>query len=107
MSPSPKGSGSARPTRGADIASEVERQTGVAGTAFSKVAQNPKLSLPPYLPAGKGAEGFLFPETYQFVKQGIDAQKIVKEMLGQFDTEATKLDLVGGAKKLATRRTRS
>lgn len=82
------------------IASEVERQTGVPAAAFSKVAQNPKLSLAPYLPAGKGAEGFLFPETYQFVKHGIDARKIVKEMLGQFDTEATKLDLVGGAKKL-------
>ena len=45
-------------------------------------------------------KGFLFPDTYEFVKKGIDAQKIVTEMLGQFDTEATKLDLVGGAKKL-------
>jgi UPF0755 protein len=82
------------------VASEVERQTGVQAAAFAKVAESPKLSMPPYLPAGNGAEGFLFPETYEFVKKGIDAQKIVKEMLGQFDTEATKLDLVGGAKRL-------
>jgi UPF0755 protein len=82
------------------ISGEVEQQTGVPAAAFSKVAQSPKLALPPYLPPGNGAEGFLFPDTYQFVKKEIDAQKIVKVMLGQFDTEATKLDLVGGAKKL-------
>jgi UPF0755 protein len=82
------------------IASVVEAATGVSADDFAKAAEDPALTLPPYLPAGTGAEGFLFPDTYELVKKGLDAKEIVRTMLDQFDTEAKALDLVGGAKKL-------
>jgi len=82
------------------IASVVQEVTGVSADAFAKAAENPKLTLPPYLPAGPGAEGFLYPNTYQFVKKNLDAKTIIHTMLDQFDKEATSLDLVAGAKKL-------
>jgi len=82
------------------IASVVQEATGVSADGFAKAAENPSLTLPPYLPAGTGAEGFLFPDTYDFVKKGLDAKTIVHTMLDQFDKEAEALDLVAGAKAL-------
>jgi UPF0755 protein len=82
------------------IASVVHDATGVSADAFAKAAEDPSLSLPPYLPAGTGAEGFLFPDTYELEKKGLNAKEIVHTMLEQFDTEATNLGLVAGAKKL-------
>jgi len=82
------------------IASVVEEQTGVSANRFARLAESGDLSLPPYLPKGRTAEGFLFPDTYQFVKKGLDADAIATEMLQQFDAEAKDLDLVGGAKRL-------
>ena len=70
------------------IASVVEEQTGVSADAFAALAESGKLTLPPYLPPGRSAEGFLFPDTYDFVKKGLDARTIAKRMLEQFDTEA-------------------
>ncbi|MEP6759642.1 MAG: endolytic transglycosylase MltG [Actinomycetota bacterium] len=80
--------------------SVVEQQTGVQAGAFSALADSGMLSLPPYLPKGRSAEGFLFPNTYEFVKKGIDAKAIITRMLQEFDTEAKALDLAGGAKQL-------
>lgn len=82
------------------ISSVVQQGTGISADAFAKAAENPKLTLPPYLPAGPGAEGFLFPDTYQLVKKGLDPKTIIHTMLGQFDKEAQSLDLVSGAKAL-------
>ena len=82
------------------ISSVVEQETGVSADEFAKAAENAKLTLPPYLPAGPGAEGFLFPDTYELVKKGLDAKTIIHTMLDQFDKEAQSLDLVAGAKQL-------
>jgi len=82
------------------VASVVQQETGVSADDFVKAAENPKLTLPPYLPAGPGAEGFLFPDTYELVRKGLDAKAIVHTMLDQFDKEAQSLGLVAGAKKL-------
>jgi UPF0755 protein len=82
------------------IASVVEEQTGVPARQVARLAESGALALPPYLPKGRTAEGFLFPDTYQFVKKGLDAKAIVTEMLHQFDAEAKGLDLAGGAKRL-------
>jgi UPF0755 protein len=82
------------------VSSVVQQETGISADAFAKAAENPKLTLPPYLPAGPGAEGFLFPDTYQLVKKGLDAKTIIHTMLDQFDKEAQSLDLVSGAKAL-------
>jgi UPF0755 protein len=82
------------------VSSVVEEQTGVPARQVARLAESGRLSLPPYLPKGRTAEGFLFPDTYQFVKKGLDATTIVTEMLQEFDTQATSLDLVRGAKRL-------
>jgi len=82
------------------ISSVVHDATRIDADAFAKAAEDPALTLPPYLPAGTGAEGFLFPDTYELVKKGLDANTIVHTMLDQFDKQATDLDLVAGAKKL-------
>ena len=82
------------------IASVVEEQTGVPARQVARLAESGALALPPYLQKGRSAEGFLFPDTYQFVKKGLDAKTIVTEMLHEFDTQAKELDLVGGAKRL-------
>ena len=82
------------------ISSVVQQETGVGADAFAKAAEDPKLTLPPYLPAGPGAEGFLFPDTYQLVRKTLDAKSIIHTMLDQFDTEAKSLDLIAGAKAL-------
>jgi peptidoglycan lytic transglycosylase G len=82
------------------ISSVVEQQTGVDADAFARLAESGRLSLPPYLPAGRTAEGFLFPNTYDFVRKGIDAKEIADVMLHEFGKEARDLDLAAGAKTL-------
>ena len=80
--------------------SVIEQQTGVPAAVFAKLAESGRFSLPPYLPKGRSTEGFLFPDTYEFVKKGLDAATIIHRMLEQFETEATSLDLTAGAKAL-------
>jgi UPF0755 protein len=82
------------------ISSVIEEQTGVHAKDVVRYAESGKLSLPPYLAAGRSAEGFLFPNTYQFVKKGLDAKTIVDEMLAEFGRQAKELDLAAGAKRL-------
>ena len=82
------------------IATVVEEQTGVKAATFAKLAEGGTLALPPYLQKGRTAEGFLFPNTYELVKKGIDAKMIATTMLQEFDTVARQLDLVAGAKAL-------
>jgi UPF0755 protein len=54
----------------------------------------------PYEPAGSdNLEGLVFPATYQ-VRQGQVEADILQEMVDAFDTNATQLGLVAGAKKL-------
>jgi UPF0755 protein len=74
------------------IADRVRELLGIAPSRFLAAAQDKALSLDPYLPSGKGTEGFLFPETYRFAKTGTSATDIVQRLLAQFDTEAKTLD---------------
>ena len=80
--------------------SVIEQQTGVKASVFATRAESGRYSLPPYLPKGRSAEGFLFPNTYEFVKKGIDADAIIRRMLDEFDTQAKDLELASGAKAL-------
>jgi UPF0755 protein len=58
---------------------------------FKKAATSGTYSLPPYLPAGtKSVEGFLSPNTYDFLKNATAADVITK-LLGQFQVEARNL----------------
>ena len=83
------------------ISSVVAEQTGLSAKAFATLAESGRYSLAPYLPAKSSTpEGFLFPDTYQFVKKGLTADAVIRQMLAQFDTVATQIDLSGGAKAL-------
>lgn len=65
---------------------------GLAGDEFLKIANNPEEIKNQYSfltdPKIKTLEGYLFPETYFFTKE-MDAETIVKKMLGIFNTKIT------------------
>jgi UPF0755 protein len=80
------------------IAERVHEELGLDEERFLALAQGEDLSLDPYLPAGSGTEGFLFPETYRFSKD-TTAKDVIERLLDQFATEAEGLDW-GKAKAL-------
>ena len=74
------------------IASVVQRVLKIPASQFVARANSGTYSLPPYLPAGtKTTEGFLFPDTYEFPKQGTTANDVIRTLLDQFATEAKTL----------------
>jgi UPF0755 protein len=64
---------------------------GIPQKRFLASAERQGWTLPPYLPKGRGTEGFLFPKTYEFVKADTSADDVVTKLLDQFDTEAKAL----------------
>jgi UPF0755 protein len=74
------------------IADRVHQELGIAEDQFLTLAQSTDWSLDPYLPSGKGTEGFLFPETYRFSKGDTTADDVIRRLLDQFATEAEGLD---------------
>jgi peptidoglycan lytic transglycosylase G len=82
------------------ISSLIEEQTGVPAKQVIRYANSGTLSGPPFLKPGQSPEGFLFPDTYEFVKKGLDARTIVDEMLAEFRRQAKELDLKAGAARL-------
>ncbi len=81
------------------IAERVHEELGIDQGRFMTLALGKDWSLDPYLPAGKGTEGFLFPETYRFSKTDTTAADVIQRLLDQFGTEAEGLDW-GKAKSL-------
>ncbi len=73
------------------IADRVQQELGIPAGAFLRLAQRTSWSLAPYLPSGRGTEGFLFPQTYFFAKDGTTANDVVKRLLAEFATEAKTL----------------
>ena len=69
------------------IAERVHEELGIPQDRFLTSAQGKDWSLAPYLPAGKGTEGFLFPETYRFAKDAT-SNDVIQRLLDQFDSEA-------------------
>ncbi len=74
------------------IADRVHEELGIDPDRFVALAQSKDWSLEPYLPAGQGTEGFLFPETYRFSKTDTTAKDVIQRLLDQFGTEADGLD---------------
>jgi UPF0755 protein len=74
------------------IAEEVQRSLKIPATRFLREVGSDRYVLPPYLPArATSPEGFLFPKSYEFVKEGLTARKVAERMLEQFATEAEDL----------------
>ena len=61
---------------------------GIRWERFLDAADRGHRSLPPYLTEGKPLEGFLFPQTYEFLAEGTSPGQVIDRLLEQFATEA-------------------
>jgi len=74
------------------IAERVEEALGIPARRFLSAAERGDWSLPPYLAQDADSpEGFLFPETYQFVEGETSARVVIRRLLDQFATVAEDL----------------
>jgi UPF0755 protein len=75
----------------AQTASRASQKLGISRRDFLKAARSGDYSLPPFLPEGKKTvEGFLFPNTYDFLKDA-KAGAVIERLLSQFEHEAAAL----------------
>ena len=74
------------------IADKVRDDLQIPAKRFLKEVESGRYVLPPYLPEGTASpEGFLFPKSYEFVKEGLSARVVAEQLLEQFREEAEKL----------------
>jgi len=74
------------------IAERVEESLGIAPRRFLKATEREGWSLPPYLPEDAASiEGFLFPETYEFIEGQTKPADVIRKLLDQFGTESETL----------------
>ena len=73
------------------IAERAEEELGIPAPAFLRQAEDGGYSLPPYLPKRNPVEGFLFPQTYRFLKDGTTANDVIERMLEEFRTATVRL----------------
>jgi UPF0755 protein len=73
------------------IADRVHEVIGISADRFLDAADRGHRSLPPYLPSGKPLEGFLFPQTYEFLAHGTTPGEVIDRLLQEFGTESDPL----------------
>jgi UPF0755 protein len=74
------------------IAERVRQELGIPERAFLEDATSGDWMLPPYLPKRAATtEGFLFPATYQFTKDGTTADDVIWRLLEAFKVETKDL----------------
>jgi UPF0755 protein len=77
------------------MAARVQEELGIPSTEFLDAATSRSYSLRPYLPPGTPTvEGFLFPNTYRFIKRIATASSVIHELLQEFATEVGSLPWV-------------
>ena len=75
-----------------EIAQRVKEQLGIPAKRFLAAIERTDWSLPPYLPSSAASpEGFLFPDTYEFLAEGTTADDVIARLLEQFGIEAQAL----------------
>jgi UPF0755 protein len=72
--------------RASAIAAYLAKHSGIAASKFTQIIDHPpaSLGLPKWAPAGKSAEGFLFPDTYQLPPHA-SALAILQMMVQDFN----------------------
>lgn len=73
------------------IADRVQEELKIPARRFLAATQGGDWSLPPYLAKGDSLEGFLFPNTYEFAKEGTAANDVIRRLLDEFGNEAAGL----------------
>ena len=74
------------------IAQRVHEDLGIPAERFLAEVESGRYVLPPYLPRGTSTpEGFLFPKTYEFAEEGLNARVVAQRLLEQFEMEAQDL----------------
>ncbi|HSJ51133.1 MAG TPA: endolytic transglycosylase MltG [Actinomycetota bacterium] len=74
------------------IADRVREVLGIPAQRFLRETERGDRALPPYLPEDASSlEGFLFPETYQFVEGQTRAPRVIDRLLEQFGAVAETL----------------
>jgi UPF0755 protein len=73
------------------IAARVQQVLHIGAQRFLHAADAGTWSLPPYLPKGTPLEGFLFPNTYEFLERGTTPDDVIAKLLDEFGTEAASL----------------
>jgi UPF0755 protein len=78
--------------RQTQIAERVDEVLGIPAKRFMKAVESSDRSLPPYLPEdATSLEGFLFPETYEFIEGRTTPDDVIDRLLDQFGAEAESL----------------
>ena len=90
-------------TRATTIAKELATATKIPASTFQKIIDKPPaaLGLPAWAPKNMSAEGFLFPDTYNFIPHET-AMKILQTMVQTFNQQVATIHLVSEAKKVFT-----
>ncbi|MEA2580602.1 MAG: hypothetical protein QOE83_1494 [Actinomycetota bacterium] len=73
--------------RATRIALAVQQDLGIPQKIFMTAVMSGKYSLPPYLPAGKSIEGFLWPQTYEFQRKDLTSATVIQRLLDQFKSD--------------------
>src|SRR5438105_9764559 len=84
----------------AQIAATLAPKLRFTSRSFERAATHGPFEMDPYIPKGtKTLEGFLFPDTYDFLEHS-SPNAIIHRLLQQFRTEARSIDLAGRAQAL-------
>ena len=82
------------------IAATLAPKLHLSVAQFRKAVTHGPFEMDPYIPKGTPTlEGFLFPDTYDFLENS-KVQDVVNKLLGQFRYEAARIDLVERARAL-------
>src|SRR5205814_3181132 len=77
--------------RATQIAQDAHQAFGFPEQTFLQMALHGVAPLPGYLPADSSTEGFLFPQTYSFVKKGTTPSDVIRRLLQEFSKETARL----------------
>jgi UPF0755 protein len=84
----------------AQVAKALAPKLGLSSKSFQTAATHGPFEMDPYIPKGtKTLEGFLFPDTYDFLENST-SDAVIHRLLQQFRTEAQRIDLAGRARAL-------
>jgi UPF0755 protein len=74
------------------IAGIARDELGLSAERLADLAESGRFSLEPYLPKDAATvEGFLFPQTYEFAREGLQERLVLRRMLEQFEIEVRDL----------------